>query len=333
MSPTIIIIGATGNTGKNAVRTLSGLVSGQGFRIIGLTRSAEGAAARELSKIPGVEMQEKDWTEIDVAWLQERNVQKAYIAPHNGPSQFADESGLHLALLGAGVKYVVRVSTNNHYISPTNEVYYGRAHWAVENLLSQPEFANLHWTSLQPNFYTTTYLGACAGWIREHKMTGKQTPLKIVPAEDVKVAMIDPEDVGKIGAHLLALEDDTPHNKARYTISGPVDLSGSEIIALVEKVIGEKVETSSFKDTDWVDGMVKSGYFNAKVGRMAYPTSCWMIADSLVFLKYIPGFLTGFDCLWDGRCSISGSPTSEPVMKLAPPQRTPEDALRALIAN
>lgn len=65
MAPAILVIGATGNTGKNVVRTLPKLVGIDDYRILGLTRSLSNAAAQELAKLPHVEMEEKDWTEID----------------------------------------------------------------------------------------------------------------------------------------------------------------------------------------------------------------------------------------------------------------------------
>lgn len=82
-------------------------------------------------------------------------------------------------------------------------MYYGRTHWATETLLSQPEFMDLAWTSLQPNFFTTTYLASTAVWIKSYQKTGKQKTLATNPAANVAVAMIDPEDVGSIGAHLF----------------------------------------------------------------------------------------------------------------------------------
>jgi len=74
---TILVVGSTGNTGKNVVQTLSKLLEGKGVRILGLTRSKEGDAAKALAQLPGVEMEEADWTAIDPAWLKERSVVKA----------------------------------------------------------------------------------------------------------------------------------------------------------------------------------------------------------------------------------------------------------------
>jgi uncharacterized protein YbjT (DUF2867 family) len=310
MAPTILVIGATGNTGKSVVRNLSMLLESKNsnYQILGLTRSLDNPASQKLAKLPIVEMQEKDWTTIDAGWLKDQAVTRVYIAPHNLPHQFVDESALYVALLHAGIKYVVKVSTNVEYIGPTNPVFYGRAHWAIENLLSQPEFKNLQWTSLQPNFFTISYLASVADWIKQYQKTGNQETLAIIPAADAPVAMIDPEDVGKIGAYLLALDDPTPHNHARYILSGPEDVTGKQIVETVEQYTGVKVQDVEYKATSW---------FNDLVG--IYPK------------KYLPSILVGCEPLWQGKCSLSGTPTSKEVMELAPPKRTIVDALKAMM--
>ena len=68
-------------------------------RILGLTRSVKSEAAQALAALSGVEMEEYDWVNIDADWLKARNVVKAFIASHNGASQFTDESGFLLAAL------------------------------------------------------------------------------------------------------------------------------------------------------------------------------------------------------------------------------------------
>ena len=109
MSPTILVIGATGNTGKNVICNLPYLIKSknENYRILGLTRSLNNPVSQDLVKLPHVEMQEKDWTTIDSNWLKEQGVVRVFIASHNMPHQFMDESTLHIALLDAGVEYVV----------------------------------------------------------------------------------------------------------------------------------------------------------------------------------------------------------------------------------
>ncbi|KAL1592968.1 hypothetical protein SLS59_009612 [Nothophoma quercina] len=304
MAPAILIIGATGNTGKTVVSHLPELLelSNSNYRIVGLTRSLDNPVSQKLAKLPHVEMVEKDWTTIDAAWLKSQAVAKVYIAPHNLPHQFVEESGLYVALLHAGVKYVVKVSTIVEYVSPTS--------LAIENLLSQPEFKSLQWTSLQPNFFTTTFLATAVGWIQKYQDTGKQEVLAILSTADGAVAMIDPEDVGKVGAHLLALEDPTLHIHARYILSGPEDVTGKDIVKLVEQYTNVKVDRAEFKATGLLTGLVEAGVFPEKL---------------------LPSLLAGGEPPWQGKTSLARTPTNKEIVELAPPKRTIADALKAML--
>lgn len=197
---------------------------------------------------------------------------------------------------------MVKVSTNVKYIGPTNPVYYGRTHWAIETLLSQPEFEELQWTSLQPNFSTRMYLASAAEWVKQYRKTGDLTALfKTNVAENAAVAMIDPEDVGSVGSHLLALDDTSSHNGAKYVLSGPEDLTGRQLLALVEKHAGVKIENVTFEDVPWIDELSKTG---------GYPE------------KVLSSIRAGCIPLWQGDCSLTGTPTSAAIAKLDPPQRT-----------
>lgn len=72
----ILIIGATGNTGKPAVIRLSTLLTGSGTPILALTRNVDSSSSQELAKLEGVSVEGKEWTEIDEIWLRERKVEK-----------------------------------------------------------------------------------------------------------------------------------------------------------------------------------------------------------------------------------------------------------------
>lgn len=198
------------------------------------------------------------------------------------------------------------------YISPISPVYYGRSHWATENLLGHTEFKSMQWASLQPNFFSTTYLTSTADWIKSYRKTGKQEILNIVPDADIAVAMIDPDDVGAIGAHLLALEGPKPHNHAKYILSGPENVTGRDIVRIVEQYAGIKVEKSEFKVTSWLDNLIKEG---------VYPE------------KDLPSIMAGFEPLWHGSCSLAGIPTSKEIIDLAPPKGTAMDALKGLLED
>ncbi|KAG7126823.1 hypothetical protein HYQ44_000543 [Verticillium longisporum] len=252
MSSAFLVVGATGNTGKAVAATLSELVKASptfsNHKILAITRSASGAAAQTLAALPGVEVIEYSWVDITSDWLRQHNVVRAFIAPHNEPSQFAEESTFHLAALKGGVDYVVRISTTAANVHPDCDAYYPRSHWAIEALLSSPEFKRLRWTSLQPNVFSSFHLQPAATLVNEFRKTGKQSPLKLTAAEDVPVGIIHADDVGEFAAHLLVEEDVAPHNGAKYVLNGPEDITGRQIVALVEQEIGTKVEEVHYKD-------------------------------------------------------------------------------------
>ncbi|KAL0095324.1 hypothetical protein J3Q64DRAFT_1632917 [Phycomyces blakesleeanus] len=312
MAPTILVVGATGNTGKSVIHTLPALLESKNtkYRILGLTRSLDSPISKKLAKISNVEMQEKDWTTIDADWLKEQEVVRVFIAPHNLPHQFVDESAFYIALLQAGVQYVVKISTALKFIGPVSPVFYGRSHWAIETLLSQPDFKNLQWTSLRPSIFTASYLPSSVEWIKSYRKTGNQDTLKLILNADAPVALINPDDIGNTAAHLLALDDPTPHNQAKYALSGPEDVTGKRLVEAVEQIAGVKVQDVKYKDIGFLDELVASG---------GYPK------------KVLTSIIAGCELAWNGQFSLSECPTSKEILELAPPKSTIMDCLHSML--
>jgi uncharacterized protein YbjT (DUF2867 family) len=312
MAPTILIVGATGNTGRSTVETLSRLLDTSnplsGHRLLALTRSANSPVAQQLAKLPHVSVLEQNWTEITPDWLRKHEVIKAFIASHNQPNQFAEESTFHLAALRAGVKYVVRISTTAANVRPDCDAYYPRTHWAIEAMLSSPEFQGLQWTSLQPNVFTTMYLSSAAELVKQYRKTGQLDTLKLMASADAPVGIIDAHDVGVVAAHLLTQENHALHNKARYVLNGPEDITGNQIVKMVEEQIGTKLKNVSFKDVSFIDDMAAASQESKNV---------------ILSIKHAPK--TG----WEGKCMAST--TSKEVLELAPPTRTPAEVFKTLV--
>jgi uncharacterized protein YbjT (DUF2867 family) len=316
MAATILVAGATGNTGRGTVATLSKLLNASntalpGLRILALTRSPQSAAAQQLASLPGVQVLEKNWVEITADWLREHYVVRAFIASHNLPTQFADESAFHLALLEAGVQYVVRISTAAATVRPDCPAYYPRAHWAIEALLGSPEFAALQWTSLQPNIFAAPYLATAAEFVKQTRRAGGKQPglLRLMAARDAPVGVIDPDDVGTVAAHLLSEPDPARHNRARYVLNGPEDVTGAQIVEMVEQHIGARVESVSFQDMSFLeDYFAQRGDPNGAVESFRRTSEA---------------------STWAGKCMAST--TSKEVLELGPPTRTVEDVFKSLL--
>ncbi|KAI1424762.1 hypothetical protein F5Y12DRAFT_715000 [Xylaria sp. FL1777] len=312
MAPTILIAGATGNTGQSVVETLSDFLQKNsvfsGHRIVALTRSSNSPVAKKLAQLPGVEVVEQNWVGINADWLRKYEVVRAFIAPVAQISQFVDESAFLVAALQAGVEYVVRISTTAPNVRPDAVPFHARAHWAIEALLSTPEFERLQWTSLQANSFSQTYLQSSAEFIKQYRRTGKQDTLRLAGSADAPVGIVDPGEVGVLAAHLLTQQDPTPHNKAKYIVNGPEDVSGREIVKLVEQHIGARVENVIFEDMTWVD------FYAAHTPEPRH---------IILSLK------ASIEPLWKGLASTST--TSKQVLELAAPKRTPAEVLKRLL--
>jgi uncharacterized protein YbjT (DUF2867 family) len=310
MAPTVLIVGATGNTGRSVVETLPKLLENTklaSHRVLALTRSASSPSAKALAELPGVELAEQNWVEIDDIWLRENEVVRIFIASPVQPNQFAEEGQFLVNALRAGVKYVVRISTTAANVRPNTLAYYSRTHWAIETMLGQPEFRDLHWTSLQPNAFMTLVLGPAAGIIKEFKQTGKQGSLSIILDASTPTGLIDPYDVGVVAAHLLTQEDTTPHNQAKYVLNGPEDVTGEQIVKMAEQYIGQPVEDVKFKDVAFVDQMVANSSESRNV---------------IGSIKFAPV------TIWEGKAKAET--TSKEILDLYAPKRTAAEVLNQL---
>ena len=318
MAPTILIAGATGNTGRSVTETLPRLLKTNKalseHRILALTRSLDSPSAKKLATLPGVEIVEKNWVETTPEWLRENEVVRAFIASHNNPNQFAEETTFHVAALEANVKYVVRISTTAAAVRPNSRAYYQRAHWAIEALLSTPEFESMQWTSLQLNIFSQYYLAPAIEFIQRYRQTGKQGTLRLMGSEGGPVGIIDPDDVGTFAAHLLAAEDPAVHNRAKYILNGPEDITGVQFVEMVEQHTGTKVEHCIFRDVSFLDSYYEHNF--AKTGESK---------NVILSLKRALG------PVWDGKCT--SSTTSKEVLEIAAPRHTPINVLNSMLGE
>lgn len=315
MAPTILVVGATGNTGRGVVKTLSEIVDAgnnpflSSHRIIALTRSANGVEAQKLAALPHIEVVEHDWIDITAEWLRQNNVARAFIASPAQPSQFSEESKFLVAALHAGVEYVVRISTMAPNVRPDCIAYYPRTHWAIESMLSSPEFAKLQWTSLQPNVFAAMWLYSAVEYVKEFRRTGANAgPLGTMASEETPVGIVNPFEVGVFAAHLLASEDVSPHHKAKYVVNGPKDITGREVVALVEAEIGAKVGDVVFEDTSLAE---------------------YVAAQTPGSKSVILSIKHAMEVAWEGKCMAST--TSKEVIQIAAPKVTPAEVFKAML--
>lgn len=273
------------------------------YYLIAQTRSASSDAAKQLASLPNVSILEKNWLDITSEWLRKNEVTKVFIASHTGPTAFSEESHFHVVALNGGVKHIVRISTTAANVRPDFRAYYPRTHWAIEAMLDTKEFNGMMWTSLQPNVFTSMVLANAVTLVKEYRKTGKQQPLSLMSPKDVGVGIIDPNDVGAFAAYVLASENPEVHNRKRYVLNGPEDISGQGIVDLVEKEIGAKVESVIYKDLSWLDYIAQG------------PQKVLTLS-----IKY------AVETSWEGKCGTDT--TSKEVFGIRAPQTTPAQAFK-----
>lgn len=118
MTPSILVVGATGNTGKSVVETLPKLLQSsktlKDHRVIALARSAKSPVAQQFTKLTGVEVVEKNWIDIDAKWLRENEVTRAFIASHKIAYPFHPRIEFPLCSLGRRSR-ICRTYIHNSY--------------------------------------------------------------------------------------------------------------------------------------------------------------------------------------------------------------------------
>jgi hypothetical protein len=110
----------------------------------------------------------------------------------------------------------------------------------------------------------------------------------------------------------LSQDDTSAHNKAKYVLNRPEDITGRQIVAMVEQYIGAPVKDVSYKDISFIDMLYEYQYAATKQSK-----------------NVIYSMTRAAETVWEGKCSTST--TSKEVLKLAAPKRTPADTLKALL--
>jgi uncharacterized protein YbjT (DUF2867 family) len=315
-SPSILIVGATGNTGVGVVKTLVSNLASSPFaqhKLIALTRDASGKTAKELASLSdNVEVVEKNWTAIDSDWLKERQVRRLFIASHNGVTHFVDESLFLNYALEAGVEYAVRISTTSFAVGAASSIWYGRSHWAVEAMLDDPDFKSMKWTSLQPNIFHAYCYPALVQWLETYRKTGEKGTLKLPFDADAGLAPIDGTEVGNIAGLLLLTpaSDVAKHSGKRYVLTGPSDITGKESVQLLEKHAGTSVDDVVFRDASMIHAMKGPMYPDNTIHSLA----------------------TNLNIGWDGQLSVKRHSTSKEVLEFYQPKIGAKEAYDEALA-
>lgn len=208
----ILVTGATGNAGGAVVRAL--VYAGEQVR----------ALVREADRAPlpaGVDAVVGDLNEPDTLAPHLDGVTAAFL--------LSGYEGLEETLAKmrrAGVERVVLLSSS---AAPNGDLTNAVARYHILSERAVRE-SGLGWTFLQPNtFMTNTFQ-----WLPQLR----QGEVIRAPFPDVRVATVDPDDIGAVAA--AALTSDAHEGRA-YRLSGPESLLPADRVAILADVLGREL--------------------------------------------------------------------------------------------
>jgi uncharacterized protein YbjT (DUF2867 family) len=208
----ILVTGATGNAGGAVVRALVN----------------SGEQVRALSRDPH-HVQLPAGVEAVAGDLNEPGTLGAHLDGVTAAFLLSGYDGLEETLANmrrAGVERVVLLSSS---AAPAGDLTNAVARYHILSERAVRE-SGLGWTFLQPNtFMTNTFQ-----WLPQLRVG----EVIRAPFADVRVATIDPDDIGAVGA--VALTSDANDGRA-LRLSGPESLTPAERVAILAKVLGREL--------------------------------------------------------------------------------------------
>jgi NAD(P)H dehydrogenase (quinone) len=218
---TIAVIGATGNTGRAVVKELKALGQDPVCVVRNPDKAREVLGANAKTAVADL----NDRAALDKA-LQ--GAESVFLATGVNP-QLADQNNNVLdAALGAGVKFLVRLSAGRSVVGPDSQAPAGRAHYAIDERLRG---GKIGWVILRPGLFMQNVLGQAAAIKSDSKI--------VMPyAKDFPLALIDVRDTGAVAARILI--DPAPHAGKEYEFTGAMTSFG-ELADVFSDVLGRKI--------------------------------------------------------------------------------------------
>jgi uncharacterized protein YbjT (DUF2867 family) len=217
---TIAVIGATGNTGRAAVKELRAL----GQNPVCVVRNAD--KAREVlgadAKTAVAELTERPALEKALA-----GVQSVFVVTGHSPSMVEHQNNVLDAALKTGVQYLVRVGAHRSLAKADSESPVGRGHAAIEERLKE---SSIKWVILRLTPFMQNVLDQAPSIKTDNRMV-------VLAAKDLPVALIDVRDTGAVGARILI--DPAPHAGKTFEFTGKLTTYGA-FAEVFSQVLGRR---------------------------------------------------------------------------------------------
>jgi uncharacterized protein YbjT (DUF2867 family) len=216
----ILVIGATGTTGTQVVKALTGA----GEQVRALARTPEKAKALAGPGVEFVRGDLADPTSLEPAF---RGADRVFLVSAPDPQVGRLHANATAAAKKAGVKHLVRLSALGS--DPKSPVSLLRLHGEADAALAT---SGVPYTVLRPHYFMQNTL-----WFAD---AIRKDGAFHAPMRDGKISAIDARDIGEVAAAILR---DAPRHAGRtYDLTGPAALGFQDFAAVFERVLGRPVK-------------------------------------------------------------------------------------------
>lgn len=219
MSAAILVIGATGTTGKE----LASLLAKNGHETRATVRPSSNK--RELQAL-GIELVQADLNDVASLAKAMSGIEKVYFATPFVPNMVELSSTIIRGAKSAGVKHLVKLSGGGADIDLDTMA---RSHRTVEREMEQSKIAH---TFLRSNSFMQNFSKFSWRTIRDHGTF-------YAPQGDGKTAYVDARDIAQVAYRVLAQEG---HENKAYYLSGPEALSGAEVADILSSATEREIK-------------------------------------------------------------------------------------------
>jgi uncharacterized protein YbjT (DUF2867 family) len=225
----ILVTGATGNAGGAVVRALV----------------AAGAPVRALVRDAGASL--PDAVEAVAGDLNRPETLAPHLEGVEAVFLLSGYAGLEQTLGDMRAAEVERVVLLSSSAAPSEDLTNAVARYHILSERAVRD-SGLAWTFLQPNSFMTNTLE----WVSQVRAGD----VVRAPFPAVRIAMIDPMDVGDVAATALASD---AHHGRTYRLSGPEALLPADRVAILSQVLGRNLRYVALSDDEARAEMVQTG--------------------------------------------------------------------------
>jgi len=233
---TVLVTGATGNTGSVLLR----LLEERGVKaraMIRHERDIDRLGSASTSAVIG------DFDDADSIAAALEGIDSAYLVTPSSANAEAQQIRFAELAAAANVKHLVKLS--QFAADEASPVRFLRYHGAVERRIRE---LGLSYTFLRPNLYFQGFLALRAMIANEGRF--------FAPIGEARVSAVDVRDIALVAAAALT---EPGHVGKTYTITGPASVSHAEIARAIAEAIGREVTFVDVAPEDFSGALKKLG--------------------------------------------------------------------------